>query len=94
MNAITFDTYKAIRKLTAEGVSEKQAAAIVDTIRENNFSEIENLATKADISLLKSDMSTLKTEMVEIKAEIIKWVATGFMAMMTLQVATMIKIMG
>jgi len=78
MNSITFDTYKVVKRLTSEGISEKQATAIVEAIREGSDADKGALATKADLS--------------ELKAEIIKWMFGGFMAVIGLLVTVLLKL--
>ncbi len=47
MTTYTIDTAAAIRRMTAAGIAEDHAAAIVETFAESN----EALATKADIDV-------------------------------------------
>lgn len=62
MTAITFDTFKFIKTLTASGLSEPQAEAISNVL--HNIHETTEWATKADISRLeattKADISRLE----------------------------------
>jgi len=49
MNALTFDTHAAIKNLIQSGVTEKQAEAITDTVKQAQDAHLEQLATKADL---------------------------------------------
>jgi len=53
MAILTFDTYRFIARLKDAGLEEKKAEAIVDGLKDIN---LENVATKQDISELKSDI--------------------------------------
>ena len=57
MSTAVFDTRKAVRRLTAAGVAEAQADAMVDTVAEA-FND--TVATKADIARLEGDIKLLK----------------------------------
>jgi hypothetical protein len=49
-----YDSYSAVQRLMQAGLSEEQAAAIV----REQFSFVENLATKDDVAGLRRDMAT------------------------------------
>ena len=83
--AATFDTYKVIKNLTAEGMPEKQASVVVSAIREGREEDLSQLATK-------SDFYSLKSEMAELKAELIKWMFGGFLAVIGLSVTILMKL--
>lgn len=53
MATLTLDTYKAVERLTAVGMPEKQAKAVVDTLRDVS---LEDVATKQDLLQLKADI--------------------------------------
>ena len=57
MAGYMIDTAAAIDGLTAEGIPENQARAIVRTVAQRN----EEIATKSDILALKSDIRALET---------------------------------
>lgn len=78
MNAVTFDTYKVVKRLTSEGISEKQATAIVEAIQEGSDADKVAIATKADLF--------------ELKAELIKWMFGGFVAIVGLLVTILLKL--
>ncbi|MDD9983233.1 MAG: hypothetical protein OXU81_18060 [Gammaproteobacteria bacterium] len=56
MNAITFDTLAAMRRLEQAGIDAVQAEAIIDTMRESAG----EIATKSDIERLDSRLNTLQ----------------------------------
>ena len=78
MNAITFDTYKIVKRLTSEGITEKQATVIVDAIQEGREVDLSHLATKTDIA--------------ELKAEVVKWMFGGFLAVIGLSITILLKL--
>jgi Fe2+ transport system protein B len=48
-----FNTHQAVKNLVAAGLKEPIAEVVVDTIIENNTSNLANVATKADIDKLE-----------------------------------------
>ena len=54
MNAATFDTYAAAKRLRDAGFDERQAEAAVSMVREAAGADREQLATKADLDALES----------------------------------------
>ncbi len=54
MMTMAFDTLKAMKRLTATGVEEAQAEAIIETV---GGAMTETLATKDDLALLKADLT-------------------------------------
>ena len=54
MNAATFDTYTAAKRLRDAGFDERQAEAAVSMVRDAAGAEREQLATKADLDALES----------------------------------------
>ena len=56
MTALTFDTLKINRDLKASGLTEKQAEAVTTAIKEAQNSNIEQLATKKDLSLVETKL--------------------------------------
>ncbi len=61
---MAFDTLKAMKRLTATGVEEAQAEAIIETV---GGAMTESLATKDDLALLKADLTA---ESAEVRTEI------------------------
>lgn len=61
MGALAFDTYKAVKALTAAGANEALAEAVVATV---GAAASDNVATKTDIARvetsLRGDMPSLK----------------------------------
>jgi hypothetical protein len=57
MNTITFNTHQFVKKLQAEGLTEKQAEAIVEVVTDARASDKDSFATKHDIELLEQRMT-------------------------------------
>ncbi len=68
--AITFDTHKFVRRLTAAGIPEAQAEALSDAFRDAQREA--ELATKQDIELLKRDIKELETKLTG-ELTLLKW---------------------
>ena len=74
MNATTFDSLSAVRRLRDAGLEQGPAEAIAETMHEATAANREDLATKADLLATKSDLemkinaaeARLKAEMVTI----------------------------
>ena len=62
MNAVTFDTYQLISDLKGVGFNERQAEAVVNTIKKaHKDADVEHrLATKGDIKELRHEMRELE----------------------------------
>ena len=60
MNAATFDTYAAAKRLRDAGFDERQAEAAVSMVRDAAGADREQLATKADVAELKGDIEALR----------------------------------
>ena len=56
MNAATFDTHQAVRRLEAAGIETRQAEAIVSEVRDAATTDRADLATKADLAALEARM--------------------------------------
>jgi len=57
MNALTFDTLKAARRLRDEfGFDERQATGIVETFADGMSLSLDALATRQDLAALRADM--------------------------------------
>ena len=67
MTEIPFDTMAAVRRLRDSGMSEEQAEAITQTVRDGVTGGV---ATKADLAELKSE---LKTDIAKLETEL-KWI--------------------
>ncbi len=65
---MAFDTLKAMKRLTATGVEEAQAEAIIETV---GGAMTESLATKDDLALLKADLTAeIAVGIAEVRGEI------------------------
>ena len=60
MNALAFDTHKAVKALKEAGADERLAEAVVATVGDAMG---ENVATKADIAAVRSDISALEARL-------------------------------
>ena len=67
MASITFDTHAHVKKLKENGVSEQQAEAFVEMVRQAQEINMSSLATKGDLHELELKIEAAKTE-------VIKWV--------------------
>ena len=60
MNATTFDTHQAVRRLEAAGIETRQAEAIVSEMRDAAGVDLTDFATQADLAAsvdgLRADM--------------------------------------
>ena len=63
MNATTFDTHQAVRRLEAAGIETRQAEAIVSEMRDASASDLADFATKADLAVLRADLAALEARM-------------------------------
>ena len=76
MLTATFDTYAHINILKREGMTETQAAAVVNMVKEVQENGISDLATKGDLTALRSE---LKSEIRELELRLtIKMGAMSF----------------
>ena len=57
MNAATFDTYAAAKRLRDAGFDEDQAEAAVSMVRDAVGADREQLATKADLAALEARLT-------------------------------------
>lgn len=68
MNATTFDSLSAARRLTEAGLEQGLAEAIAETMREVTAANREDLATKTDLAVLevrlKAEMSATANRVV------------------------------
>lgn len=69
-----FDTHKVFKQLSEAGLQEKTADAIVNAINESRLIDIENIATKQDLTevkaVLKQDIHNLELKIADVKLEI------------------------
>ena len=63
MNAATFDTYAAAKRLRDAGFDERQAEAAVSMVRDAAGADREQLATKADLAEVRADLAGLETRL-------------------------------
>ena len=61
MNSLTFDTYQSVTELKDVGFDEKQAEAVVNTIKKSHRDA--DVATKGDIEDLRNEMRELEHRM-------------------------------
>ena len=73
-DAVTFDTHRFVKNLTACGFTERQAEVLAE--EQVNLLE-SNLATKADIEDLR--LST-KADIAAVKADLLKWMIGAMIA--------------
>ena len=59
MNALAFDTHKAVKALKEAGADERLAEAVVATVGDAMG---ENVATKADIAAVRSDVTGVRSD--------------------------------
>ena len=63
MNAATFDTYAAAKRLREAGFDERQAEAAVSMVRDAAGADREQLATKADLAEVRAALAALETRL-------------------------------
>ena len=79
--AITFDTHRFVKNLTASGFTEAQAEALA---HEQIHLLEANLATKTDLAAVKSD---LEVKIAEVKSDLVKWMVGALTAHLAIVVA-------
>ena len=67
--AVAFDTFRFVRRLKDAGVSEEQAEAFSDAIRESQDARLGELATKTDLQEVKADLQAVKADLQAVKAD-------------------------
>jgi hypothetical protein len=96
MTAITFDTLKYTKILEDAGVPRNQAEAQARAQREVFSETIEQIETNQHSAATKQDLIAHKAEMnvalAELKADLIKWMFGGFVAVIGLLVAIILKL--
>jgi len=84
MSTLTFDTLRYTERLRAAGVTEMQAKAEAEALRDA-LSEALNtsLATKSDIREVRDDVAKLDKEVALVKADIglVKWMMGALIAL-------------
>ncbi|GEO82004.1 CCDC90 family protein [Pararhodospirillum oryzae] len=65
MNALPFalDTHAFIKKMVGAGMTEAQAEAVTDLVREAQGAAIGELATKTDLAALRADLAAQRSEL-------------------------------
>ena len=63
MNATTFDTYAAAKRIRGAGFDEDQAEAAVTMVRDAIGSDRDQLATKADIAEIRTALANAVNRM-------------------------------
>lgn len=71
MNALTFDTLKAARRLRDEfGFDERQAQGIVETFADGLNVSFDDLATKHDLDLVRRDLEQVRKDLDAFRKEL------------------------
>ncbi|MBF0295756.1 MAG: DUF1640 domain-containing protein [Magnetococcales bacterium] len=76
MHAITFDTFKFVRRLKDAGMPESQAEAISDALKETHAITLDEMASKRDLRELeaqlatKADLAKVDMHVLELKRDI------------------------
>lgn len=89
MTALTFDTHFFVKKLTKEGIFEKQAEAIVEFVREIRETDLNTAATKGDLRELELK---LQVDISNVKSHIIKWML-GSLCLQAGFIVTLVKLL-
>lgn len=82
MATLVLDTLRLTQKLKSRGYSEEQAVGFVEALQEVN---LEQVATKADINEVSGKIA-------DIKYELLKWMFSGFLAVVVLLVGIFMKL--
>ena len=81
MNATTFDTHQAVRRLEAAGIETRQAEAIVSEMRDAVGVDLTDFATKADLAdfATKTDLARLRADLAALEARMYRalWIQGG-----------------
>jgi hypothetical protein len=67
--AATLDTLKVLKRLREGGLSEPQAEAVTDVLRDSREFDLTELATKSDIAGVRSEIAELRFEIVGVRSE-------------------------
>ncbi len=70
MVTLTFDTYAFIKRLKESGVSEEQAEAHSEALKQFQQSSLDELATKKDLADVKTGLAEVKTDLAVLKGEL------------------------
>ncbi len=71
MVAVTFDTFKFVRRLKDAGIPENQAEAISEAIKETHTNQFEEMAAKRDLKELEGQLST-KADMAKVEVQVLE----------------------
>ncbi|MEO5340591.1 MAG: CCDC90 family protein [Magnetococcus sp. MYC-9] len=71
MTAITFDTFKFVRRLKDAGIPENQAEAISEAIQETHANQFEDMAAKRDLKELEGQLST-KADVTKVEVQVLE----------------------
>jgi hypothetical protein len=72
MNAIAFDTHAHVKRLVGSGLTEVQAEAVIDAVRQTaDLPDLSHLATKADLQAVELK---LDGRINAVKGELIWWI--------------------
>ena len=95
----TFDTHSLVKRLEKAGLKEKQAEEIVHAISESRNFDLNNIATKTDVTSVKQDIAHLEEKLIH-KIEnavtasqnnILKWMIPFMMTIIGLIVSLMFQ---
>lgn len=70
INLKTFDSHKTFKLLKESGFNEKQAEAVLETVKEAASDSTAHLATKEDLNEVKQDLNGVKQDIKEVKQDI------------------------
>ena len=86
MNAVTFDTYKIVTKLTERGFSKDQAEGVVEVLSDEEF------VTKPALEKTEESIVTrLRAEIAHAKTDMIKWIA-GMLLVQAALIAALVEL--
>ena len=83
MNAIAFDTHAHVKRLVGAGMSESQAEAVVEAVKDTTaLPDISQLSTRAEVQTAVADLKAdirnarveAKADSKAVKAELIWWI--------------------
>ena len=75
--AIAFDTYRFVKRLTESGFTERQA----ETRAEEHVALLNaNLATKTDVAALRTNIAQIEARIEAVKADLLKWMFGALIA--------------
>ena len=83
MNAIAFDTHAHVKRLVNAGMSEGQAEAVIEAVKDTTtLPDISQLATKGELTMavtaavaeLRSEILSVRADMKGLRGELIWWI--------------------